>query len=226
MILADLFEQILDEGSRDPLIFKCVFVVGAPGSGKSSVIKQLGLEAMGLKQGDVDQTLARLKQLRKTQEVDYDHSLPVTLRRQSLWMQNYLGMVINTTGRDVDKVLELKHIMTQAGYDTFMIYVEVDKETAIRRIGARPSISTDLADRNRQVDVGYFHQAYAAVIENLEHYQIMFGNDLAVVTNNNELVESRQLFLQTLNQAAKKLRRFFARPLNDVAVNRIKSSTL
>ena len=39
--------EFIQEGINDPAIFKVVFVIGGPGSGKSYVSRELGLNAMG-----------------------------------------------------------------------------------------------------------------------------------------------------------------------------------
>ena len=40
-------DEFIQEGVNDPAIFKVVFVIGGPGSGKSYVSRELGLNAMG-----------------------------------------------------------------------------------------------------------------------------------------------------------------------------------
>ena len=40
--------DLLNEGVRDPGIFKAIFLAGGPGSGKSYVAKKLGLKTLGL----------------------------------------------------------------------------------------------------------------------------------------------------------------------------------
>ena len=44
-----MIEDLITEGVYDPGVFKAVFLSGGPGSGKSTVVKELGLQALGLK---------------------------------------------------------------------------------------------------------------------------------------------------------------------------------
>ena len=49
-----MVEDLIDEGVYDPGTFKAVFLMGGPGSGKSTVVKKLGLTALGLKMVNTD----------------------------------------------------------------------------------------------------------------------------------------------------------------------------
>ena len=45
----------LEEGVNDPAIFKAVFLAGGPGSGKSFMVGQTGLNSLGFKIVNSDQ---------------------------------------------------------------------------------------------------------------------------------------------------------------------------
>ena len=49
-----MIEDLITEGVYDPGIFKAVFLSGGPGSGKSTVVKGLGLDTLGLKLVNTD----------------------------------------------------------------------------------------------------------------------------------------------------------------------------
>ena len=51
-----MIEDLLREGVYDPGIFKAVFFMGGPGSGKSTVVDGLGLKALGLKLVNTDKS--------------------------------------------------------------------------------------------------------------------------------------------------------------------------
>ena len=54
-----------------------MFVCGAPGSGKNYISDKIGLETMGLKQSDIDHTMARLQMLKKIdaeQDIDISYT--------------------------------------------------------------------------------------------------------------------------------------------------------
>lgn len=237
MLITDLFEstqpQPLDEGVNDPGIFKAVFMAGPPGAGKNVVVQQLGLAAAGLKLQDIDKTKYYLQKMRGT--ADYDQSLRATQGRQAQYTQNMLGLTINTTGRDSSRVIQLKRELEAAGYDTFMVFVEVDYGIALDRIADRETSATDPSDR-RPVDRDYFDQAFDDCTENASYYALMFGNQFAYVTNNVTKEEevlgedeyatgAREEFAATMKLAAKKVDRFLKKPLTAKAQQQISAIT-
>ena len=49
-----MIEDLITEGVYDPGIFKAVFLMGGPGSGKSTVVDALSLSTLGLKKVNSD----------------------------------------------------------------------------------------------------------------------------------------------------------------------------
>ncbi len=174
------------EGQHDKNIFKAIFLVGPPGSGKNFIAHKLNLEAQGLKQVDIDDVLMRMRYLTK-KDITYDQAYQIVTKRQSLYMKMYLGLVINCTGRNSSQILLLKKQLENFGYNTFMVFVNVDKKTALNRISTRPSLSTNVSDKGRIVDVDYFEIAYNQTIKNLDIYQDIFQNNFSMIINRNDL---------------------------------------
>lgn len=206
----------LAEGVNDPNIFKAIFIAGPPGAGKNTVIQKLGLTSVGLKLQDIDHTIAYLNKRNLSIAPDYKRGLAVTLRRQSMFEKSMLGLLINTTGRDYGGIMSLNKQLKEAGYDTFMLFVDADYDVAFHRIQHRPSSATDPKDIGRKVDFDYFEQAFDAAKKNIDFYALMFGNQFALVTNNERLVEDsddKEEFDATLKLAAKKINRFLQKPL-------------
>lgn len=212
----------LTEGKYDPFIFKAIFLAGAPGSGKSTIVDKLHLEAYGLKLCDTDQTLGYLHRMHKVStirdediEPAYKYAYPIQSRRTTMWVKNYLGLIINGTGRNSALVAGIKNQLEEVGYNTFMIYVDVEKDTALERIGARPKIQGSLTDTNRKVTLDYFYPAFDAVKNNLPIYKTMFQNDFAYVDNDRE----GNIF--HLAAGAKKVRQFLTKPMNQIAKDQL-----
>lgn len=228
MQLFEFFEKDLDEGIHDPNIFKAVFMAGPPGAGKNTVIRQLGLSQAGLKLQDVDQTLAMLKKTSNpAAPMDYARGLDTTVRRQSLFQQNMLGLIINATGRDSENLINLNRSLKHAGYDTFMVFVDVDYAVAWQRVQHREKYATDPADQ-RPVDLDYFVDAYDSSKKNIDFYALMFGGQFSLVTNNVEYgiashipgptkEEPRHMYEKSLRYADKKVSRFLSKPLTPIA---------
>jgi shikimate kinase len=240
--------QSLAEGIKDPNIFKAIFMAGPPGAGKNRVITDLGLSYAGFKLQDIDRTLFFLKkakhqindliQARSEEEInkEYDYSLKKTLVRQSLLQKNMLGLLINTTGRDSDKLMALNKELKNSGYDTFMIFVHADYNVAFDRVQDREKNATDPWDK-RPVTPEYFDDAYDNSIQNLDFYKLMFGGQFAYIWNNTppdlRLDEAilddapDDVFKASIRAAANKLSKFLSKPLTAKAqqiINQIKSN--
>ena len=206
-------EQPIQEGPNDPNIFKAIFLAGPPGAGKNQVVQWLGISNIGLKMQDIDHTLAFLNKGKAPATPDYARGERVTIKRQDIFAQNMLGLLINSTGRNYESLMGLNKQLKTAGYDTMMIYVDVDYDVAVNRIGHREQYATDPADKNRRVDLDYFKQAYAATKQNLDFYALMFGDHFALVTNNGNDTSLQH----DLRIANKKVSRFLNKPLTSTA---------
>lgn len=220
MLLSEL-DQSLFEGINDPHIFKAVFIAGPPGAGKNTVINQLGLPSSGLKLQDIDHTLAYLNKRKSPVNPNYERGLSVTLRRQGVFEKGMLGLLINTTGRSYDRLMDLNKQLKHSGYDTFMVFVDAEYDVAYNRIQDRPSSATNPADIGRKVDYDYFVNAFQATKQNIDFYALMFGNDFSLVTNNvvkdSEDLTPEQEFNKTLTKTGKKLNHFLRKPLSPKA---------
>lgn len=215
MFLSELFQPTIVEGRNDPGIFKAIFMAGPPGAGKNTVIQKLGLNAAGLKLQDVDQTLAYLQKVRP-EKANYNASLDTTKRRQSVYQQGGLGLIINTTGRDLPSLTMLNKKLEAAGYDTFMIFVDTRYEVAQHRIAHREKTATDPRDAGREVTPEYFDDAYDNARYNMPEYENMFGDDFALIINNiplrEDMSDEEYDFKKTMQIAAKKLTKFLRKP--------------
>src|SRR5210317_711627 len=107
----------LDEGVNDPSIFKAVFLAGGPGSGKSFIVGKTALTALGFKVINSDDAFERaLKKvgLKPTPEDIYSplgqevrgRAKALTGRRMKLAINGRLGLVIDGTGKDYEKIQE------------------------------------------------------------------------------------------------------------------------
>jgi len=206
--------DVLDEGVHDPYVFKAIFVVGAPGSGKSTIERNLGLEARGLKSLNADSTMLRLKNIRPSMNnQDYPHAGATTERRFHVWRNDYLGLVLNTTGRNLNTISKLNENLKSSYYNTFMLYVDVDEKIAKERILSRQMTTTSPEDKNRQVDMDYFNTAYSSVKNNLKQYSSMFEERNFALVRNDDF----NLLAPDFEVARKKLNKFLLTPASPEA---------
>ena len=143
MTLEETYASLL-EGINDPGIFKAVFMAGGPGSGKSLAAKKLGFQSMGLRPVNSDQSFETgLKKAGLSLKMPEDeeeqrdairvHAKAMTAKRQDMLVKGRMGLVIDSTARDVKKLITQKKLLEQLGYETAMVFVNTSLETALDR---------------------------------------------------------------------------------------------
>lgn len=174
----------LEEGVNDPAIFKAVFLAGGPGSGKSFVVGQSALSSFGLKLVNSDTAFeAALKKagLTKTPENIFstkgqslrDRATLVTKKKQEGYLNGRLGLVIDGTGKDFEKIRQQKIELEKLGYETAMILVNTDLDTAVARD----------KKRDRTLGKAKVEPMWKSVQNNIGKFQNMFGNQFIIVDN-------------------------------------------
>ena len=108
----------LQEGVYDPNIFKAFFLAGGPGSGKSYVVGRT-TAMFGMRIVNSDEVFEKMiKNAGMTMKMDTalgrqqeperdklrDTAKRVTLARQKNFIEGRLGLIIDGTGKDYDKI--------------------------------------------------------------------------------------------------------------------------
>ena len=174
----------LQEGLYDPNIFKAFFLAGGPGSGKSYVALQ-ATGGTGLKTINSDDAFEHL--LNKAglslkmppeevepRDVVRARAKKVTAAKEKNYLEGRLGLIIDGTGRDADRILRQKAKIEELGYDTYMIFVNTFLDVALQRNAERPRSLPEPIVVNRHKDV----QA------NIGKFSNMFRGGFIVVDNN------------------------------------------
>lgn len=171
------FEDYLKEGVNDPSIFKAVFLAGGPGSGKSFMVGQTALTALGFKLINSDPAfeLALKKAGLTTSPDDIASPKGQSLRGKAktlvgkqldLAIDGRLGLVIDGTGKDFDKIKQQADALRAIGYSVAMIFVNTDLETALERNAARArSLPDDMVKtmwKEVQNNIGKFQNYFAS----------------------------------------------------------------
>jgi predicted ABC-type ATPase len=181
------FKKFMTEGVDDPAIFKAVFLAGGPGSGKSFIVGKTGLPALGLKIVNSDDAFeAAMKKAGMSMKPDDIFSVKgqdirgrakaLTGKRQAMYITGRLGLVIDGTGKDFQKVKKQVKSMKDLGYDVAMIFVNTDLDTAIER------------DKTRERTLGEVEvtKYWKEVQRNIGAFQTMFGKkNMLIVDNSN-----------------------------------------
>ena len=177
------FQQLL-EGIYDPNIFKAVFLAGGPGSGKSYVVSKV-VSGMGLKVINSDEPFERylvkaglsLKMPDEEQserDIERKRAKKVTSARKGHAIDGRLGIIIDGTGKDYDKMIRQAAQLQELGYETSMVFVNTTLETALERN----------RKRDRSVPPNIAKQGWNDVQKNLPRFQRYFGKRFFVADNN------------------------------------------
>ena len=183
------FHQI-EEGVYDPNIFNAIFLAGGPGSGKSYVVRKTtgGLGMKIVNSDDIyekDLEKAGLD-IGKPEDIFSDEGQAIRVRskqktkaRQSGWVDGRLGIIVDGTGKDVEKISKQKRLLDQLGYETMMIFVNTSLETA--QIRNR--------ERARKLPEKSVEQMWNNVQRNIGAFQSIFGTRNFVIVDNNDAGE-------------------------------------
>ena len=176
----------LDEGINDPAIFKAIFLAGGPGSGKSFTVGQTSLPALGYKIINSDDAFeAALRKAKmdftpdnimspQGQEIR-NKAKALTDKKMQLAIDNRLGLVIDGTGKDYDKIAKQVNKMKTLGYDVSMIFVNTDLETAKQRN----------SNRERSLPDAVVEKIWNDIQKNVGKFQTLFKNKMLTVDNSN-----------------------------------------
>ena len=201
--------QQLQEGIYDPNIFKAVFLAGGPGSGKSFVVGRT-LGGLGLKVINSDEPFERyLKRAGLSMRMPDDEQIPrdierkrakkVTAARKGHAIDGRLGLVIDGTGKDYDKVTKESGLLRELGYETSMVFVNTSLETALARNEKRA----------RKVPPRIAEQGWKAVQANLGRFQQYFAPDKFFIVDNNDHQEN------LMEVATKLIKRAIRKPISN-----------
>ena len=212
---------IIQEGLYDPGIFKAFFLAGGPGSGKSYVTSRI-TPGLGLK--NVNSDTAFENALKKaglsldmpaSQEKERDEirarSKSLTAKRLDLYIMGRLGLVIDSTARDVNKIETGLSALKRLGYDCYMIFVNTSLEVALERNRTR----------SRSIPEYIVQKSWKGVQANMGAFQKVFGHSKMLIVDNNK--DDKELVTQTLNTASRFIRsRLRSKPETQIAMSWIK----
>jgi len=215
----------IEEGPQDKHIFKAVFMAGGPGSGKSHVAREV-LKQFGLKVIDSDKMFEHLMAKKGMDVGDpeqiyspdgqatRDQGKELMAKQKGWWLDGKLGVVIDGTGRDVEKTAKIRQEMIDLGYGTMMLFVNTKLAVAQERNLQRP----------RKLPILKVEQMWRAVQENIMKFQQLFGADRFIVIDNSGGLEDPNR-AEAFTKVESSLRKFLtAEPRNKIAQNWLKQN--
>ena len=184
----------LQEGVYDPNIFKAFFLAGGPGSGKSYVVgKTTG--GMGMKIVNSDDVFEKLIQkagmsmdMRNYKGKDLERRDEIRARAKQVtkakmgdiktgeggYIGGRLGLIIDGTGKDYDKIEGQMRGLQKLGYDSYMIFVNTSLDVALTRNEARP----------RKLPEKLVVSSWNNVQKNIGKFSQLFQRGFIIVDNN------------------------------------------
>ena len=181
--------QQLQEGVYDPNIFKAIFMAGGPGSGKSYVQRRTtgGLGMKLINSDDIYEKMLKDAGLETTPEDIYSdqgqeirgRAKATTKRMQGNFLDGRLGLIIDGTGKDYDKIATQVAGLKNLGYDCYMIFVNTSLDTAQER----------KKQRKRTLPEKEVAAMWNAVQQNIGKFQRLFGNANMIIVDNNDAGE-------------------------------------
>lgn len=180
----EAFEQHLSEGIHDPSIFKAIFLAGGPGSGKSFIVGRTALTSLGMKVINSDPLFEKALSkagLKPTPEDIYtdkgqqlrNQAKELTGKLMDHAINGRLGLVVDGTGKDYDKIVKQAEKLKKIGYEVAMIFVNTNLDTAQARN----------KKRSRTLPEKEVATMWQGVQENLGKFQNYFGTKMFIIDN-------------------------------------------
>jgi|TARA_R110002153_G_scaffold11033_1_gene42690 predicted kinase len=214
----DIRFQDLQEGLYDPNIFKAFFLAGGPGSGKTFVTGN-AFGGTGLKVINSDAAFERsIKKAglslkmpdseEEARDMIRTRAKAITGSMMDMAIKGRLGLVIDGTGRDYDKISAQMKMLQQLGYDCYMVFVNTSLDVALERNTNRP----------RSVPEYIVNKSWTAVQSNIGKFQNLFGMSNMVIVDNNK--SDKELITIVMNKVSKSVRRLLSNKIQSYTAKR------
>lgn len=232
MFLNEIFGHFA-EGARDTHTFKALFVLGGPGSGKTTLAKMIA-NSYGLRRVDVDSfyEMIKVRELLKqgqlnpgepaqeipvpdevTQDPVWTRSEQARISQRETYLSGRLGLVLDETGRYYPSIENQVKDLQRLGYDVAILLVDVDIETARARVQRRP----------RKINPSIVEQFHQEVRKNIPRYQQLLGSNFLIINNSAESMSTGDVLTPSTYQW---LSRWLGRPVDNPEANAWSQSQL
>ena len=192
----------LQEGVYDPNILKAFFLAGGPGSGKSYVIGRT-TGGLGMKIVNSDDALEKLlkdaglslkmpPEEEGPRDVVRGRAKELTAKRKANYIEGRLGLIIDGTGREFDKISKQARELEILGYDVYMIFVNTSLDVALQRNEQRP----------RSVPTSIVTNSWKAVQSNIGKFSNFFKNGFIIVDNNDKDEDMMKIVIKRVRSLA------------------------
>lgn len=226
----------LNEGINDPGKLKAIFLAGGPGSGKDFVMNKV-LAGNGLREINSDVAFEYLMKKngldlempdeeRIEREIVRGRAKKTTMKKELNSLAGRLGLIVNGTADDLEKIKSVKSELEDLGYDTMMVFVNTSNEVSRQRNVERGKSG------NRKVPDGTDKQGvpdnspnirqekWDLAQQNIGELQKIFGKDAFTVIDNTADIrkvtpEQKEKIEANFNMVRRMAMQFTQSPVNN-----------
>jgi len=208
-------EENLQEGINDPNLFKAIFMAGGPGAGKSFVSTKATDVTQGLKVINSDTALEfLLKKAGMSKEMigmtpeelekfaaKRARGKDITAKMKKLYLNGKLGLIIDSTAEEYKRIVREKKELEDAGYDTFMIFVNKSLDVA----------QAKNLRRDRKLDPKIVEDSWKDVQKNIGRLTNIFRGSFEIVDNDKD--EKDPEMVNLFRRLTRYVKAYLKRPL-------------
>ena len=221
--------KTLNEGINDPGKLKAIFLAGGPGSGKDFVMNSV-LTGEGLKEINSDVAFEYLMQKngldlempdeeRVERDIVRGRAKNMTKEQERLALAGRLGLIINGTADDLEKIKKVKAGLEADGYETMMVFVNTSNEVSRERNVERGKMGKrkvpDGTDKQGVPDnsPNIRQEKWDLAQKNIGELQKIFGNERFTVLDNTADIrkvspEEKEKVLTSFNRVRRMAQQF------------------
>ena len=129
----------------------------------------------------------------------------MTKARKEQYMEGRLGMIIDGTGHDFQKIKKEKEQLEKLGYDTYMIFVNTSLDIAHKRN----------EERTRTLPKDILEKSWKDVQKNLGGFQSLFHNNFVIV-DNSKFLKAEEAAKKFGRLVKKYIDKFIKKPIKNV----------
>lgn len=236
-----IVEETIQEGLNDYGKLKAIFLAGGPGSGKDFVMNSI-LQGDGLKEINSDTAFEFLMkkngldmEMPDSERVERDivrgRAKGITKERERLALAGRLGLIINGTADDLEKIKTIKGQLEADGYETMMVFVNTSNEVSMQRNVERGKMGgrkvPDGTDKDGYPDgsADIRSEKWNQAQHNIGELQKIFGNEgFAVVDNSIDIrkvtPEVKAKVQDTFNRVRRMAQQFVRKPNKNPAAKK------
>ena len=129
----------------------------------------------------------------------------MTKDRKKTYMEGRLGMIIDGTGHDFQKIKKEKEQLEALGYDTYMVFVNTSLEVAHKRN----------KERERRLPEKILEKSWKDVQRNLGGFQALFGSSNFVIVDNSKFLKPEEAQKKFGKIVKKYIDKFVKKPIKN-----------